>query len=304
MPQFPDPIFEAFLRRTETSSEPRIAVFDCDGTIIKGDIGEAMFYYQIEHFLLRTSPANVWLDHPRREELDNLYTQLAALPPERRVNDRRFVSFAEMMVAWYFDQLMEGKTEKACGDIVRLFTKFTEQEVAQIAAATFAEEFSLPFTLRKFGKYSVPRGIRYIKDTVHLLKELQRRGFDIWAISGSNKWSVQPVFEAFGIPRDHIIGIDLQSASTVLTAKVRTPVPVLEGKVLALQERVGARPAIVVSDSTYDLPLFEFSADVKVLINSRMETSYGFFKQAGIQQDDSWLVIERPEVLDQEFVHG
>jgi hypothetical protein len=43
---------------------------------------------------------------------------------------------------------------------------------------------------------------------------------------------------------------------------------------------------------------------VKVLINSRMETSYGFFKQAGIQQDDSWLVIERPEVLDQEFVHG
>jgi phosphoserine phosphatase len=294
------PALEEFLKTFDGASntKPPVAVFDCDGTIIKGDIGEAMFYYQIEHFLLRVNPANIWLDHPKREELDNLYTQLATLSPERRTHDRRFVSLAEMMLEWYFDQLIEGKTEKACSDIVRLFAKFSEHEVMNIAAATFNEEMSSPPSFRKFGKHSAPKGIRYIKESVELLKRLQQFGFDIWAISGSNKWSVQPVFEPLGIPRDHIIGIDLQLASNTFSAKVQPPVPVLEGKVAALQAVTDDPPVLVVSDSMYDVPLFEYAAGKKVFVNSRMETSYTFFKQANIVQDDSWIVIETPTLQE------
>jgi phosphoserine phosphatase len=284
--------------------KPPIAVFDCDGTIIKGDIGEAMFYYQIEHFLLRVNPANIWLDHPKRDEIDNLYTQLIALPPDRRMQDRRLTSFGEILVEWYFGQLKDGKTEKACSDIVRLLAKFTEQEVEQIASATFAEELSSPISFRRIGKHAVPRGIRYIRQTVELLRELQQRGFDIWAISGSNKWSVQPVFEPLGIPRERIIGIALQNAGGTLAPKVQPPIPVLEGKVEALRLLADAPPEVVVSDSVYDLPLFEYSGGVKVLINSRMETSYAFFKHAGIEQDDSWIVIEQPALQELEPSHG
>ncbi len=294
------PALEAFLKQFDgvNHSKPPVAIFDCDGTIIKGDIGEAMFYYQIEHFLLRVNPANIWLDHPKREELDNLYTQLASLPTDRRTHDRRFVSFAEMMLEWYFDQLSEGKTEKACSDIVKLFAKFSEQEVEQIALTTFNEELGSPISFRKFGKHSVPRGIRYIAESVRLLKELQRLGFDIWAISGSNKWSVYPVFERLGIPRDRIIGIGLHLSSNVFAAKVETPVPVLQGKVEAVQQFTNASPVLVVSDSIYDIPLFEYSSGLKVLVNSRMETSYAFFKETHIVQDDSWVVIEHPTLQE------
>lgn len=296
MPITFSPELQGYLRHVSSipTSEPRVAVFDCDGTIIKGDIGEAMFYYQIEHFLLRVNPANIWLDHPKREELDNLYTLLSSLPPERRTQDRRYVSFAEMLLEWYFDQLAEGKTEKACSDIVKLLGKFSEAEVQHIALATYNEELVSPLTVKKFGKITVPRGIRYISESVALLKELQQLRFDIWAISGSNKWSVQPVFAPLGIPNDHIIGIDLQTASNTLSPKVQTPIPVLEGKVEALQIYTSHPPLIVVSDSIYDVPLFNYASGKKILINSRMETSYTFFKSAAIEQDESWIVVEKP----------
>ncbi|MBI5474525.1 MAG: haloacid dehalogenase-like hydrolase [Ignavibacteriae bacterium] len=293
------PSLAQYLQRFENSvqSKAPVAVFDCDGTIIKGDIGEAMFYYQVEHFLLRVNPANIWLDHPKRDELDNLYTALSTLPIDKRKHDRRFVSFSEMMVEWYFDQLMEGKTEKACSDIVKLFTKYSAEEVERIAARTLTEELSSPVMVSKIGKHTVPKGIRYIREAVDLLKELQRLGFDIWAISGSNTWSVRPVFEPLGIPRNRIIGIELLPSSNIFSTKIHTPIPVLQGKVDALRQFTTSAPAIVVSDSTYDVPLFHYSAGAKVLINSRMETSYTFFKQSQIVQNDSWFVVENPTLL-------
>lgn len=292
------PKFESILQRAvQAAGEAPTAVFDCDGTIIKGDIGEAMFYYQLEHFLLHVNPANIWLDHPQREELNTLYTLLTSLPAERRMHDRRYVSFTEMLVEWYFDQLKEGKTEKACSDIVRLFARFTEREAEAIAAATMREELNSPLTVRRFGRFTVPKGVRYIVEAVELLKELQNAGFDIWAVSGSNTWSVRQVFAPLGVPRDHIIGIDLQVSNNVLSARVRTPVPVLEGKVQALQEAGAPPPTIVVSDSIYDLPLFAYATQLKVLINSRMETSYTFFKESNIVPDETWMVVENPTVL-------
>lgn len=279
------------------SSRPPIAVFDCDGTIIHGDIGEAMFYRQVENFLVRVNPANIWLDHPRRDELDTLYTALSALPAEKRNTDRRFLSFEEMMLEWYFDQLAAGKTEKACSDIVRLFARFTEREVQQLARATIADELAAPIGVREIGKHTIPLGIRYIAESAALLKEMQARGFDIWAISGSNTWSVRAVFEPLGISRERIIGIDLQSASGSFLPKVVVPVPVLDGKVAVLRELTRCEPAIVVSDSVYDAALFNSATSLKVFVNSRMENSYTFFKESGFVNDDSWVVIEKPTLV-------
>jgi phosphoserine phosphatase len=283
------------------TSPPPLVVFDCDGTIIHGDIGEAMFYRQVENFRLRVNPANIWLDHPRREELDTLYTALASLPPDKRNADRRFVSFVEMMLEWYVDQLAAGKTEKACSDIVRLFARFSESEVQQLARATLTDELAAPIGLRTIGKHSISQGIRYIAESVALLRALQKRGCEIWAISGSNTWSVQAVFEPLGVPRKRIIGIDLQSAGGSFLPKVNLPVPVLEGKVDTLRQFTPIKPTIVVSDSVYDAALFTHATEMRILINSRMENSYTFFKEAHIHHDDSWVVIEKPTLLAAEM---
>ncbi|MBM2845178.1 MAG: lppF [Bacteroidetes bacterium] len=283
---------------SRSPDSPPVAVFDCDGTIIQADVGEAMFYFQLEHFLFRVSPASLWPDFPKQDELNNLYESIVALPQEKRTQDRRFPSFAEMMIDWYFDQLAEGATEKACSDIVRLWAGFSRTEIHQVASATLTQELASPVSQRTIGRATLPKGIRYIQQVVDLFRRLQRRGFDLWAVSGSNQWSVEAVFQRLGLPADHAIGIDLLEFDGELTSQVRAPVPVLGGKVLALQHRITKQPLIVVSDSTYDIPLFEFSAGLKILVKPQDANNDDFFRKGNIRKDTSWLVIERPTLLD------
>ena len=75
---------------------------------------------------------------------------------------------------------------------------------------------------------------------------------------------------------------------------VKEPIPVLHGKVEALRQYAGRPPDIVVSDSLYDLPLFEYSAGLKVLVNSNGQPGGDFFSSGHVSRDDSWVVIESP----------
>ncbi len=282
--------------RFDNLSSPQrapLSVFDCDGTIIQGDIGEAMFYRQIEHALFRFSPAEIWTDYPERGELDRRYQRLRGMP-----TDEERSAFAEMLLSWYFDQLAARRTSKACADIVRLFAGFSPDEIRSIADDTLAYELSAPIGKRPLGKRTVPTGIRYIAESRQLFHTVREKGFDILVISGSAVWGVQSVFKRLDFPPDRVFGIDLEVDGNVLAARVKTPVPVLEGKVSLLGQLSAEKPAVVFSDSVYDVPLFLASGGLKVLVNSRGATSNEFFSKGKITRDDSWLVIEQPTVLN------
>jgi phosphoserine phosphatase len=100
--------------------------------------------------------------------------------------------------------------------------------------------------------------------------------------------------ERLDVPRDRVLGIDLVLADGTLSCNVKEPIPALEGKVEALRQHVGRPPDIVLSDSLYDLPLFEYSAGLKVLVNSNGHPSSDFFSSGHVPRDDSWVVVESP----------
>jgi phosphoserine phosphatase len=274
----------------------RIAVFDCDGTVIKGDIGEAMFYRQIERFQFRRSPADVWSDIPGRERLEELYATLAAARDRDRAGMPEFEEFAGILRSWYNDQIDAGDVAKACSDIVRLFAGFTEKEVRSLAAACFAEETGAPFGERDLGGRPRPVGVRYVRETIELLVALRERGFEIWAVSGSNRWSVEPVFRPLGVPPDRVVGIDLLDRDGLLTPEVREPVPIQQGKVEALRRRTSRAPALVASDSKNDLPLFLSASSLCVRINSRNRDTAEFFRSGGITPGERWVLVEHPTI--------
>lgn len=293
------PGLASFLKEhsNNSSGRPRMAVFDCDGTVIKGDIGEAMYYYQIENFLFRTSPAAVWPHHPRHAELEGRFQRLSQLAGEDRSSSADFAPFAEILLSWYFDRIAEGNVIEACADIVRLLAGFTTEEVRSMADAACAFEFASPPGKRILGKRSLPLGIRYIREATELIGELQARRFDIWVVSGSCTWSVEPVFRPLGIPAGRIVGIELIERDGVLTDTPITPIPIREGKIGALQRRVSAIPLLVASDSKNDIPLFLYSSGLKVRINSRERNTGEFFRAANVQPDESWVLIESPTIL-------
>lgn len=290
------PAVRDFLHRhsNHASQERPTAVFDCDGTVIRGDVGEAMLYYQIENFLFKVSPATVWADHPGRTELDSLYRQLAGAEPDTRSNHPAFHQLADIVLDWYFGQINDGKVEKACADIVQLFAGFTLAEVREIATRVFEDEHSSPLTSRRLGMRILPKGVRYIKESVDLIRELQKLGFHIWAVSGSNKWSVEPVFRYLGIGPERVIGIELEEEHGVLVPRAISPVPIRENKVHAYEKHTTAVPVLVASDSRNDIPLFLYSSELKVRINSRNRNTGEFFREGKVVRDDQWVVIEQP----------
>ena len=277
---------------------PSLAVFDCDGTVIRGDIGEAMFYRQIERFHFRRSPADVWRDHPRRERLGALYATLDALAPGARAAHPAFDEFAAMLLDWYFGGIAAGRVTESCADIVRLFAGHRADEVRAIAQATFDDELSAPISSRRLGGRDVPRGARYLGESVELLRALASRGFDVWAISGSNRWSVEPVFARLGVPRERVIGIELAESSGVLTDTPLQPIPIREGKVGALRAQTAARPLLVASDSKNDIPLLLYSGGLKVRVNSRGRDTDDFFRAAGTAPDGSWVNVDSPRIVE------
>jgi len=292
------PAVRDFLKKhaNHISQERPTAVFDCDGTVIRGDIGEAMLYYQIENFLFKVSPATVWPDHPGNNQLDTLFRQLATVEPQKRCAHPAFHPFADLILQWYFGQINDGKVEKACADIVRLFAGFELSEVRAIADRVFEEERSSSLTSRTLGTRILPKGVRFIKESVDLIRELQKCRFLIWAVSGSNKWSVEPVFRQLGIGADFVIGIELEEAKGLLTSRATSPVPIRENKVHAFEKHTAAVPVLVASDSRNDIPLFLYSSELKVRINSRNRNTEEFFRESKVTRDDQWVVIEQPTI--------
>jgi len=295
----PQHVLEAFLERHASSngSARPLAVFDCDGTIIKGDIGESMFYRQIEHFAFRVSPAEVWPDHPQRAELDRTFSILAATPASARRSHTAFDLFSRLLVTRYFDQLAGGNIAKACTEIVQLFAGFTLDEVHAFAEATLAEELDMPLSQISLGGRSLPRGARFLRESVDLLHTLQDHGFDIFSVSGSSKWSVEPVLAYLGVPADRVIGIDLHLEEGILSTEPQKPVPIHGGKVEALRRFDQRPPVLVASDSRHDIPLLLASTDLRVYVNSHGRKTEDFFELGRIHRDDSWVVFENPTVV-------
>jgi len=305
MPITDHPAVRAFLHRHADSrpAESRLAVFDCDYTLIQGDIGEAVFYKQIREFLFRRSPAEVWPDHPRRKEIDRLFRTLSTLPAQERASHPAFVQFADLLLSWYFDQLAAGSVEKGCTDIVRLFAGFTRAEVHAIADATFEDELATAPGSVRLGTRSVPCGIRYIRESVELARALTPLGFSLWSISGSSKWSVEPVLRPLGVPRTQVIGIDLVETGGVFSIEAENPIPIRRGKVEALRQRTGTLPLLCASDSRNDIPLFLEARELRVYLNTHGRETGAFFASAGVTRDESWVVVDRPTVLE-EPSHG
>jgi len=81
------------------------------------------------------------------------------------------------------------------------------------------------------------------------------RGWQIYVVSASNRWSVEVGVAHLGLPASRVIAVDLDVEAGVLTDRVRTPVPTLEGKPTLLRAIAGRDADVAFGNSVLDLPL-------------------------------------------------
>jgi phosphoserine phosphatase len=92
-----------------------------------------------------------------------------------------------------------------------------------------------------------------------LVAELQTRGWNLYIVSASNRWSVAPGARLLGIDADHVIAVDVMVERGLLTDQVRYPIPTLAGKPGLLLQRAGRDADLAFGNSRLDMPLLEAS---------------------------------------------
>jgi phosphoserine phosphatase len=97
-----------------------------------------------------------------------------------------------------------------------------------------------------------------------LLSALKDGGVEVWLVSASPRWIVEAGALSLGVPKEHVIAIDAPVIDGRLGLPVKEPVPVGEGKVLALQAR-NLSPVLGVGNGELDLPMLAHSKNALVV---------------------------------------
>jgi HAD superfamily phosphoserine phosphatase-like hydrolase len=179
--------------------EPRVAVFDCDGTLWSGDAGESFFAWEIQ---------------------EQIIPEKIAKPMQARYAEYRAGKVPE---------------EVMCGEMVTLHKGMIESEV-QRAATRF---FDLYFLERIF------------PETQQLVRKLQARGCDVWAVSSTNEWVIRAAMRHFGIPRDHVLAAAVEIENLRVTDRL-IRVPSGDGKPEAIREVIQKTPDAAFGNSRWD----------------------------------------------------
>jgi HAD superfamily phosphoserine phosphatase-like hydrolase len=186
--------------------EPRVAVFDCDGTLWSGDAGESFFAWEIEEKLI----------------------------PEK---------LAKAMQARYADY-KAGKVpeEVMCGEMVTLHKDMIESDV-QRAATRFFDLFFLE---------------RIFPEMQRLVRQLQSRGCDVWAVSSTNEWVIRAGMRHFGIARDHVLAAAVEIDKMRITDRL-IRVPSGDGKPEAIRTVVQKTTDAAFGNSRWDTEMLAIS---------------------------------------------
>lgn len=225
-----DPVYRYFLERIPES--PGLACFDFDNTLIRNDFGEKMMEAVIEEGLVFVptdlSPffrdKDFWSDHTK-------------FPLEKKEH-----------LIWeeYSYQLKEFGIEKGYRWTAFLFSGLNKTEFFRLSRSAWKRVAEYPGSTAVFPQPEM-------KD---LIAFLAHHKWDIWIVTASPELGVMAISDSFPIPEDKVIGMrQYLTTEGKLNGIIEEPYTYGEGKVLAIQKRIGRIPDLAFGDSFNDFPM-------------------------------------------------
>ena len=103
-----------------------------------------------------------------------------------------------------------------------------------------------------------------------LMEKLRSLDFEIYVVTASVKWAVEPVAALLGIDFDHVIGIETEVVGGVVTDIVKPPVTWRDGKAEGLLARTkGVRPILAAGNTYGDIALLELATHVRLALSTQ-----------------------------------
>lgn len=231
---------DLFFKRHHASSARKVAVFDADGTLWRGDLGESFFQHQIQRELI---------DHPQRDQLWSMYQKGTE-------GDDHAQAYA-WLVQWNVG--------------------IAENTLQGWADAFFGQQWEA----------------RVFPAMMWLIRELHAVGFEVWMVTGSSYWVVQPGAQRLGIPHNRIISTKVHvDHHGLLTNQLVHEVPFRAGKARLVQQKIQTSPLFSAGNTFWDYELLLSSQDLALAITSEKpgEANHGSEqKLQKIAQEKQWL---------------
>ncbi|MGA2390420.1 MAG: haloacid dehalogenase-like hydrolase [Candidatus Sulfotelmatobacter sp.] len=188
--------------------EPRVAAFDCDGTLWAGDAGERFF------------------DWTLRGEGSAPNLLIHGITPQA-MRDR-------------FAAYKRGEIDEAamCGEMTTMYRGNSDQQMLE-AGGQFFEQF--------FAQQIFP-------EMRELVRRLQEKGCEIWAVSSSNEWVIRAAMKYFNIPASHVLAAKVELDGNIATDRL-IRVPSGPGKTQALREVAKKEMDTAFGNSRWDIEM-------------------------------------------------
>ena len=274
---------------------PPFAVFDWDQTVIRHDIGDALFLHQIEALGFALDHDEFWtvLD-PSDVTLREQAALLRELADDARADHPTFHALREAVLVGF---LRSGLLDPQEGFPwqTRLLAGMSEAEIADLTRQAMEKEMAAPLARREFqaGGQTVHfhTGLRPYAEILDLMRQLEAHGIAVWIVSATNVWAVRVMAEALGVPADRVIGMRTRVAEGRITAELEGEAVATWGKVKAIQRYIHPtrQPVLVAGDNVTDLPMLEYSADTRLVID-RGVAALRQVAEARAAAGERWLV--------------
>jgi phosphoserine phosphatase len=122
-----------------------------------------------------------------------------------------------------------------CGEMVQVYHGLREQEMRTAAAEFFATRIEQ----------------NIFPEMLTLIRTLQTRGTDIWAVSSTCDWVIEEGVRRFNIPASRVLSARVSVAADIVT-DILLDIPTDEGKVASLSRAGITAPHVVFGNSVHD----------------------------------------------------
>jgi phosphoserine phosphatase len=226
-------------------------VFDMDGTILTGDLGETVF------FLLHGKPfeeENLEIDWLG---FDALSSSSSLSNPEKTL--QQYLSFSSSGAFGEAYRLTVHALAKYPPENVRVFAR----QILENNTKVTTEKVKLTDPDQKVSEYTVHIGAKIRSEMALLVGQFIERGSRVWIVSASPQPVVEACGEALGIQRNRIFGATIDEGEGKISR-----FPWKEEKVATLQDAGVFKPLMVFGNGIEDLNMLEIAVKPVVVADA------------------------------------
>ncbi len=122
-------------------------------------------------------------------------------------------------------------------------------------------------------------------DQAKLIKKLLENDFEVYIITGSVSWVVEPAAAHFGIPRENVLGMRTEIVDGIISNKPSYPLTWQKGKPENLLAKTKNQPPLIAAGNTMgDFELLQTATHLQIVISSHKPHEYLYQTEQTLKQ--------------------